>query len=445
VEGSCVHQAGDYVVYGDYADGPEVVVEDGEHAEVVFVEEFEDVFFVGVGGDGYERIGFEFAHVLFGSGEENAGNGNGASEVAKFVDDDDGVELFEIEFLFAEPLEDFVAGDGFADEGKFGIHHAARGGGIESQKFANVIGFLIGHFFEQFFGRFFGEIGEEVGGGVRRHFFDDVGGFFGIEFLDDLRSETFVEFGEHGCRSFLVERGDDALAFCGGKLFHHFGEIGGVKIFELFVGDAKFYPAQRVGFDEIDEFPADGALREFALEFANEGRGSEALEQTANGAGDADIDLGNAEFDVLVGGEFGEVNVVDADDFAASGVDDLLVEEIFLYGEPGFVGLVGVEGALGDVEIEAAGKDFGDLVVAGDERLEASARDEEVRDAVGLVGRLDEEFTDTADIGGGGVVGGGAHEFGGVEHVGLVGPFCRGRRRDEAFGIASNLETNWSG
>jgi hypothetical protein len=26
-----------------------------------------------------------------------------------------------------------------------------------------------------------------------------------------------------------------------------------------------------------------------------------------------------------------------------------------------------------------------------------------------------------------------------------VNPFCRGRRRDKAFGIASNLETNWSG
>ncbi len=40
---------------------------------------------------------------------------------------------------------------------------------------------------------------------------------------------------------------------------------------------------------------------------------------------------------------FDEVDVIDADDFAAAGVDDLLIEQIFLYGEPGFVGFV--EGA----------------------------------------------------------------------------------------------------
>jgi hypothetical protein len=56
--GSCVHQAGDYVVDSDYADGTVVVVEDSEHAEIVFVEKFEDIFFVGVGGDGKEGIGF---------------------------------------------------------------------------------------------------------------------------------------------------------------------------------------------------------------------------------------------------------------------------------------------------------------------------------------------------------------------------------------------------
>src|ERR1700739_40731 len=33
--GSWVHQAGDHVVDGDYADGVIVVVEDGEHAKIV--------------------------------------------------------------------------------------------------------------------------------------------------------------------------------------------------------------------------------------------------------------------------------------------------------------------------------------------------------------------------------------------------------------------------
>jgi hypothetical protein len=438
--GSCIHQAGNYVVDGDDADGAAVVVEDGEHAEIVFVEELEDVFFVGVGGDRDERVGFEFGHALFGSGEEDASDRDSTREMAELVEDDDGIELLEIEFLFAEPLEDFCAGRGFADEGEFGVHHAAGGGGIEGQEFADVVGFLIGHFLEEFLGSFLGEIGEEIGGGVRGHFLDDVGGLFGIELFDDLRGEAFVEFGEDGGGGLFVERGDDALALGGGEFFHHFGEVGGVQVFEFFVGDAKFDAAERIGFDEIDEFPADGALRELALEFADQAGGSQALEETPDGARNAYIDLGDAEFDVLVGGKFGEVDVIDADDFAAGGVDDLLVEKILLDREPGFVGLVGGEGALRDIEIEASGKDFGDLVVTGHQRLEASPGDEEVGDAIGLVRGLNEEFTNAADVVGGAIISGGAHEFGGVEHVGLVNPFCRGgyRRDGEAIGNESN-------
>jgi hypothetical protein len=209
-----------------------------------------------------------------------------------------------------------------------------------------------------------------------------------------------------------------------------------VKVFEFLVSDAKFDAAKRVRFDEIDEFPADGALRKLALEFADEARGSQALEETANGARNANIDLGNAEFDVFVGEKFGEVDVIDADDLAAGSVDDLLVEKILLDGKPGFVGLVGREDAFGDIEIEAAGKDFGDLVVASDEGLEASPGDEEVGDAIRLVGGFNEEFTNTADVVGGGIIRDGAHEFGGVEHVGLVNPFCR----DGPGGIVTRLE-----
>ena len=393
-----------------------VVVEDGEHAEIVFVEEFEDIFFVGVGGDGDERFGLEFAHVLLGSGEKDASDRNSAGEVAEFIEDDDGVELLEIEFLFAEPLENFFAGRGFADEGEFGVHHAAGGGRIEGEEFANIVGFLIGHFLEKFLGSFFWKIGEEVGGGVGSHFFDDVGGFFRVEFFDDLRGESFVEFGEDGGGGFFVERGDDALALGGGEFFHHLSEIGGVEIFEFFVRDAEFDATKGIGLDEIDEFPADGALREFALELAYEAGRGESLEKAADGAGDADIDLCDAEFDVFVGAEFGEVDVVDADDFATGGVDDLLVEKIFLDGQPGFVGVIGGKGAFGDVEIDAAGNGFGDLVVARDERLEAAAGNQEVGNAIGLIGRFDEKFADAADVIGLRIVSGGAHEFGGVEH-----------------------------
>jgi len=132
-EGSCVHQAGDYVVHGNGADGVVGFVEDGEHAEIVFVEEFEDVFLAGVGGDADERLGFQVGHVLFGSGEEHASDGNGAGKLGVSIDEDDGVELFEIEILFAHPLENFFATGFFADVGVVRVHHAAGGGGIEGE------------------------------------------------------------------------------------------------------------------------------------------------------------------------------------------------------------------------------------------------------------------------------------------------------------------------
>src|SRR5271154_5515766 len=100
---------------------------------------------------------------------------------------------------------------------------------------------------------------------------------------------------------------------------------------------------------------------------------------------------------MIVGAKFGEVDVIYANDFAAFGVDDLLIEEIFANGEPGFVGLVSFEGAFGNVEIDAARGDFFDLIVTGDEGLEATAGDQEVRDTVGLFGGFDEEFADATD------------------------------------------------
>jgi len=175
------------------------------------------------------------------------------------------------------------------------------------------------------------------------------------------------------------------------------------------VSDTQLDAAERVRLDEVDEFPADGALGKPRLEFANHAGRRETLEKAADGAGKADIDLSDAEFDVIVGAEFGEIDVVDADDFAAGGVDDLLIEEIFLDGKPSFVGLVGSQGAFVDGEVDAAGGDLGDLVVTGDERLETSTRDEEVGDAIGLVSGFDKKFADATDKVVLRVVGGGAH------------------------------------
>src|ERR1700676_1689623 len=89
---SWVHQAGNYVVYGDGANGAIVLAGDGEHAQVVFVEKFENVFFAVVGFDRDERLGLQLAHVLAGRGEKQASYRNGAGECVVFVDEHDVVE-----------------------------------------------------------------------------------------------------------------------------------------------------------------------------------------------------------------------------------------------------------------------------------------------------------------------------------------------------------------
>ena len=82
-------------------------------------------------------------------------------------------------------------------------------------------------------------------------------------------------------------------------------------------------------------------------------RGCDTLEEPTDSAGEANVDLGDAKLDIAVGAGLGEVNIVDADDLAASRVDDLLIEKIFSDGKERFVGLVGVESALGDIEVDA--------------------------------------------------------------------------------------------
>ena len=329
-----IDQPGDYVVNSDSANGMLMIVDDGEHAEIVFVEELEDIFLTGIGGDADQRFRLHFGHMLFRGGKEHASDGNSTGKIGHLIDKDDGVELLEVQILIAHPLENFFACGLFTDEDKLGIHHATGSGRIVGEQFANFVGFLIRHFVENFFGGLFGEVGKEVSRSVGSHFFDDVGSFFGVEFFDDLGGEPLIKFGEDGGSSLFVEGRDNSLPLGSGELFHHFGKIGGVQIFELFVGDAEFDAPERVGLDEINEFPKDGALGEFGLQAAHNAGGRETLKKTAHGAGKPNVNLGDAKFDVLVGAIFGEIDVVDANDFSAFGINDLLIEKILANGQP---------------------------------------------------------------------------------------------------------------
>src|ERR1700722_16625643 len=189
---------------------------------------------------------------------------------------------------------------------------------------------------------------------------------------------------------------------------------------KFLAGETQFDAAQRIGFDQVDKLPQNFAGGEFALQAANGHGRHHTLEQAADGAGKADIDLGNAQFGVAVGALIGEIDIVDPDDFAAVGVDDLLVKEVFADGEPSFIGMVELEGGFVGGEGDAAGNDGGDLVVTSDERAVLAAGNEHACDAVGLVGRLDEYFFDAADVVAQRVECLGADDFGSVQHCQLL-------------------------
>ena len=68
------------------------------------------------------------------------------------------------------------------------------------------------------------------------------------------------------------------------------------------------------------------------------------------------------------------------------------------------------------VSVNSAGSDARDLIVAGDERAELAAAQQNAGDAIGLIGGLDEEFFHAANEIAADVVGLGAEHFGCVQH-----------------------------
>src|ERR1700691_4111848 len=226
----------------------------------------------------------------------------------------------------ADEVHDLAAGGFFAYDDDFSGHHSAGGVLFEFQQIFDVLRFAIVHFLQDFILGFGLEVGEEVGGGVGAHFFDDVGSAFRVQFFDDLSLQALVEFGNGFGGGFFVEGADDALALVGRKGFHDVGEVGGMEGFEFLAGEAEVYAAEGIRFDQIHEFPENLAWREFQLDLADGHGGHDALEKAADGAGKADVYLGDAEFGVAIGALVGEVNVIYADYFAAIGINDLLIE-----------------------------------------------------------------------------------------------------------------------
>jgi len=191
------------------------------------------------------------------------------------------------------------------------------------------------HLDEDLFGVILGEIGEKVGGGVRIHLLDDVGGALRVERLDD----GFLNFGVRLLQEFRPPSSSsrvrkDGFARRRGRGLLRCPQCRRMELGQTCVRDFQLDAAGGIGFDEIDESPGDGAGREFSGRgVCQSGYGGEAAQEAANRATGTDTDRSNpalwyAGFRGAATESILEFDIIDADNFAAIDVDDLLIEQV---------------------------------------------------------------------------------------------------------------------
>ena len=267
---------------------------------------------------------------------------------------------------------------GFADSRGFGerdvlsVHHAAGGVFVELQELADFLAFSGFHFVEDVFAGFVFQFGECVGGFIGRHLLYDVGGYVRFERFEDTGLRAGVQFRQGIGGDFAIHGFEDGFAFGVTKLFDDLRQIGGVHALQLVVRDVEAQAALGVGFDDAAEIPRDGVGADGALHAADDAAGDEALEDAAHDAADADIDFEDGE---VTAAHF-KSDIVDADDFAAVDIDDLLIQQVAADAEHVLIGVVGHHDFI--VQADTGERDFGDLAVAHGEPGAARAYQEAI-------------------------------------------------------------------
>ena len=163
------------------------------------------------------------------------------------------------------------------------------------------------------------------------------------------------------------------------------------------MSDTEFHAAQRVRLNQVHKLPANPTLRQLTLEFADHLWRHHPLEQPPHCAWESHIHLRQTQFNIAVGALFRQVHIIDPHDLPATCIDDLLVEQVFLDCQPGFIGPIEFERALADIQLNLPRRHRSDLVVFCDQRWKVSARQEEMRDAIRRLRRFNKELADPPD------------------------------------------------
>ena len=221
-------QQGDDLLGVDDAGEVRLVVEDGERAEVVLVEDLGDFAGGGVDAAADDMTLGEVGDGGLGGGEQELDDGDEAGELVFGVGEVDVGDGLGIALELAQG-GDGVAGGGVAGEGDVvGGHEAGGGVGGELEEIFDFLALFGLHLFEDGVGAFFGELGEEIGGGGGIHLFDDVGDLVGVERgeqgLLHLGRDLFEGLGG----DLLVKRDEEGLALGGCEFFEDVGDVGGV-------------------------------------------------------------------------------------------------------------------------------------------------------------------------------------------------------------------------
>ncbi len=128
---------------------------------------------------------------------------------------------------------------------------------------------------------------------VGRHFFDDIGGLFGLQRFENARLNVGIHFGQRVGGHFAVDVFEDRLAILRAQVLDDIGEVSRMHVLQQAVRNVQTQAPLRIGLQNIAEFPADRMRGNAGLQPADPARRQNALEQAPEDAPDSDVDLQN--------------------------------------------------------------------------------------------------------------------------------------------------------
>ena len=189
--------------------------------------------------------------------------------------------------------------------------------------------FLGLHFQQDFRGALFGQIGQQVGGRVGFHFFDDFRRALRVERLEDCLLHFGLDFFQGPGGYVLVQGLEHGLALVGSQVFDDIRDVGRMQFGQALVGNLELYPAGRIGFDEVDKVPGNGSRGDLPQQGPQRDQ-REPRPSAIAGLRLAGPTSTEPTFRTRPVGDgfLKKIEIVDPDDFSAENVDDLLIEQI---------------------------------------------------------------------------------------------------------------------